>query len=297
VAVRRWVIKALKLLLAGSLLFFASGPARGEDAPAYVNAEVVRYDKSARALVFRASGGEEKLVVDAAIVSAVSQLRSGDKVILTTRVTGANDKGAVRVVTEVRPASGTSGEPGKTTSHVAPIAGTVTTPVTTPTTTTGPRTAVITPSAPPNPAGGIPVSSIRGIPSLPYPSPKPVTVVVAGPTPSSVTPEQAALLEFQAAAAAKSLEAAEIDLSWAAFRQTCLKEGGPPTSGRRDWFRLFSGDILPQGDEACRRALDELKTRADDFKSDLATISQAARRGGVLPGQIREVLQANNMDF
>jgi len=294
VEVRRWLMKALRLLLVGSLLLFASGPTKAEDAPAYVNAEVVRYDKNAHTLAFRGSRGEEKLAVDEAIIPTVIKLKNGDKVILTTRVVSSNEKGEVKIVTEVRPASETSGEPGKATAYVAPPAAVVAAP---PPVITVPKTVVVTPGPAPNPAGGIPVNAISGIPSIPYPTPPPTAVVVAAQVPAGATAEEKAFLEFEATAAAKALEAADIDLSWAAFRQTCLKEEGPPPAGRRDWFRLFTGQILPQSDDACRRAHEDLQARAEKFKSDIATLTQEAQKARVLPGRIREVLQRNNIDL
>jgi hypothetical protein len=85
-------------------------PAGGENvAPVYINAEVVRVDRSAGTLTFKSESGQTVLTTEGDALSGLDRLRAGDNVILSYRETASGG----RVVTGIRPASATSGEPGR----------------------------------------------------------------------------------------------------------------------------------------------------------------------------------------
>ncbi len=362
-------MRALIILVIGSWLAVGAdliAPAQAEEAPVYVNAEIVRVNDGARTLVYRDGKGEKTAAVDSAILPDLAKLQRGDKVILTSRVV-RSDAGETRFVTGVRrttPSAGTPetgkertlsplrvmntdpgarmvtvvdeagvtqvlavrGEGVRELSRLKPgdtvvlslgpepgvkAGGDVVVRIRTvePTATAPPSGSgsgvqpgdpiVIAPNPPANPGGGIPVERVtESIPSLP---PPPTAAVVvprpAVPATAVVNVSEAALRSFETSAAGLAVQAGYLERDFSAFRETCLREPGPSPSARPDWARLFDGSILPQGDDACRQTHEQLVSRAQKFKADLAEVTQEARRAGVQPGQIREVLQRHNMDI
>lgn len=86
-------------------------PEKTTDAPTFMNAEVVRVNRTANTVTFRSESGETTLTVVGEALTSLGTLHSGDKVVLGFReTTDANGRPA-RVVTSVREASATSGEP------------------------------------------------------------------------------------------------------------------------------------------------------------------------------------------
>ncbi|HEY7411221.1 MAG TPA: hypothetical protein VII13_10790 [Vicinamibacteria bacterium] len=100
--------------------FTPSRPA--EDVPTFVNAEVIRV-ASDGTVTFRTESGETVLRASDEALREVSGLRTGDKVLLEYRLRDGR-----RVITDVEPASPTSGEPGRarasaTTTVISPSGG------------------------------------------------------------------------------------------------------------------------------------------------------------------------------
>ena len=82
------------------------------DAPTFVNAEVVRVNLDNTA-TFRSESGEITLTAEPANVGILGSLHAGDKVLVEYREARTADGRLTRYVTSVKPASPTSGEPGR----------------------------------------------------------------------------------------------------------------------------------------------------------------------------------------
>jgi hypothetical protein len=113
-------IALLILLMAGVASAQQQGstsytPARTTDAPAFMNAEVVRVDRTTNRITFRSESRETTLSVEGDALTAIGSLHAGDKVVVGYRV--AQDAGGreVRYVTSVTEASPTSGDPRRVT--------------------------------------------------------------------------------------------------------------------------------------------------------------------------------------
>jgi hypothetical protein len=89
-------------------------PAKTTDAPTFVNAEVVRVNRTANTVTFRSESGETTLTVEGEALAPLGRVRTGDKVVLGYRVQKETDGRETRIVTSIREASPTSGEPGNT---------------------------------------------------------------------------------------------------------------------------------------------------------------------------------------
>ena len=98
-------------------------PDRATDAPIFMNAEVVRVNRSANTVTFRSESGETTLTVEGEALTALGTLHAGDKVVLGYRETKDADGRMRRVVTSVRSASPTSGIPDGRSRTVSMTAG------------------------------------------------------------------------------------------------------------------------------------------------------------------------------
>ena len=107
----------LLLLLAGVVSAQQPGstsytPDRPNEAPTFMNAEVVRVDRASNHITFRSESRETTLTVEGEALTTIGSLHAGDKVLVGYRVTTDASGRETRYVTSVRPASPTSGEPG-----------------------------------------------------------------------------------------------------------------------------------------------------------------------------------------
>src|SRR6185436_18768799 len=85
-------------------------PSRATAAPTFVNAEVVRVNAATGVAVFRSESGEEVMAAGPEVTSGL-KLHAGQKVLVAFHtVLGANGRQG-QVVTHVREASPTSGQP------------------------------------------------------------------------------------------------------------------------------------------------------------------------------------------
>jgi len=92
---------------------FQSFPPDGEaGAPTYVNAEVVRVDRTAGSVTLRSESGDVVVTADARAVAGLAGVRTGDKVLAAYQAMVDETGRERRVVTFARPASPTSGQPG-----------------------------------------------------------------------------------------------------------------------------------------------------------------------------------------
>jgi hypothetical protein len=280
-------------------------PAGGEQvAPVYINAEVVRVDRAAGTLTFKSESGQTVLTTEGDALSGLERLRAGDNVILSYRETAAGG----RIVTGIRPASVTSGEPGpRGTAPVVtnPPRTTTKTPARTVTTKT-PR-AVVTAESPNAvvTTDGIPVSAVnQAIPQIP-PAAASVTPALPASTvpPPGLTPSQIAanraigIRNFDAAVAVIAATASQVDRAWAAHRTLCV-EGTEPVNARgREWFGILDGTMPQPTEGQCGESYAEVARLANQIKAQLDTARETARRSDVQPGDMRDSLQRYNVDF
>jgi hypothetical protein len=277
-------------------------PAGGEQvAPVYINAEVVRVDRSAGTLTFKSESGQTVLTTEGDALSGLGRLRAGDNVILSYRDTAEGS----RIVTGIRPASATSGDPGpRGTVTVTNVPRSGKTPARTVVTTT-PR-AVVTAEAPAAvvTTDGIPVAAVNTpIPSIP---------AVAGATPAlpaSTVPPQAlnaaqvaanraiGIRNFDAAVAVIAATASQVDRAWAAHRSLCVEGTAPVNARGREWFAVLDGSMPAPTEGQCSQSYAEVARLANQFKAQLETARETARRSDVLPGDMRESLQRYNVDL
>lgn len=282
-------------------------PAGGEQiAPVYINAEVVRVDRSAGTLTFKSESGQTVLTTEGDALSGLERLRAGDNVILSYRETASGS----RIVTGIRAASATSGEPGpRGTASVAvtnPPRTDAKTPARTVTTTTAPR-AVVTAESPNAvvTSEGIPISAVNTpIPSIPpaaasgTPSLPASSVPPPAQTPAQLAANRAAgIRAFDAAVAVIAATASQVDRAWAAHRTLCVDGTEPVNARGREWFAILDGSMPQPTDGQCGQSYAEVARVAAQFKAQLDTARETARRSDVLPGDMRESLQRYNVDL
>jgi hypothetical protein len=286
-------------------------PAGGEQvAPVYINAEVVRVDRAAGTLTFKSESGQTVLTTEGEALGGLGRLRAGDNVILSYRETSAG----TRIVTGIRPASATSGEPGPRGS--APVVVTNAPRATTPRTTTKTPARTVVTSTPravvtaesPNAivtSEGIPIAAVNTpIPSIP---PAAVSVTPALPAssvpPPALTPAQQAanraigIRNFDAAVAVIAATASQVDRAWVAHRTLCVEGTAPVNALGREWFAILDGSMPPPTEGQCGQSYAEVARLANQFKAQLDTARETARRSDVLPGDMRETLQRYNVDL
>lgn len=277
-------------------------PAGGEQvAPIYINAEVVRVDRAAGTLTFKSESGQTVIKTEGDALAGLDRLRAGDNVILSYRETGGT-----RVVTGIRPASATSGEPGpRASASAAEPARTTKTPARS-TATPAPR-AVVTTTAPTAvvTTDGLPLSPVN----QPIPQLAPPTVGVTPALPAStvpppaLTPAQLAanralgIRNFDAAVAVIAATASQVDRAWAAHRTLCVDGTAPVNARGREWFGVLDGSIPAPSDGQCSQSYAEVLRVANQFKAQLETARETARRSDVLPGDMRDTLQRYNVDL
>ncbi|MET0551787.1 MAG: hypothetical protein ABW221_02045 [Vicinamibacteria bacterium] len=282
-----------------------SYPAGGEQvAPVYINAEVVRVDRSAGTLTFKSESGQTVLTTEGDALSGLGGLRAGDNVILSYRETSAG----ARIVTGIRPASTTSGEPGprRTVAVTETTRTTTKTPARTVVTTTAPR-AVVTAESPNAvvTSEGIPLSAVNTpIPSIPPATSSVTTSLPASSVPpQAMTPAQVAanraigIRNFDAAVAVTAATASQVDRAWAAHRTLCVEGTEPVNALGREWFAVLDGSMPQPTEGQCGQSYAEVARLAHQFKAQLDTARETARRSEVLPGDMRESLQRYNVDL
>lgn len=278
-------------------------PAGGEQiAPVYINAEVVRVDRSAGTLTFKSESGQTVLTTEGDALAGLDRLRAGDNVILSYRETASGG----RIVTGIRPASATSGEPGpRGTVTVTNPPPTTKTPARTVTTRTPRAVVTAEPPAAVVTTEGVPVAAIN----TPIPQIPPATVSVTPALPAStvpppaLTPAQIAanraigIRNFDAAVAVIAATASQVDRAWAAHRALCVDGTDPVNARGREWFGILDGSLPAPTEGQCGTSYAEVARLAAQFKAQLDTARETARRSDVQPGDIRESLLRYNVDL
>ena len=277
---------------------------------------VVAVNPSKRTLTVRdVSGTRHVLTTTTEVGRTLRGLRVGDDVVLSYRA----GKGNARTVVRIEPVGvGTSG----TVTQVAPVVpvSTVVVPANGPAVVpaTGTNVPVVVAQTGLPVTGGIPVPpNAAGAPAQMQPVPNvgpptsPTLNVALPPATTAVLPGNATAAEadafrsqgirdLQSAAGVLALKANEIDGLWFAFKNLCLNNttpSGANTTTGREWFVLLSGGTIHQpSDDACRQRLVDLNRCADLFQEQLTVARDAARKAGVEPGTVREILQRNRLD-
>jgi hypothetical protein len=329
---RRRFLFGSYIVIVLSLLAAAGEPAPQElQAPTYMNAEVFRVDREANTIALKSESGKTVLHVEGEAVDSLGGLRENDKVILTLRVVDDGAGGSRRIVTQVRPASAGSGEPGlppdKATvaapaRPVAP-APVVTRPVAVPGTSEvrtiqDARIVLVEPAA-----NKITIRDSLGrthvlvvqehirqdlgvltpgdMVSLGVQG-SPARVVqidrgqVGGPPAELAAIQEGALRAFELSAAQLAVQANAIDGMWLGYQEACLAE--PPTTNRsRGWFQLLDGTLPEPDQDGCRQQFQEIIRRGEKLRDEVKVAEDNARKAEVLPGLLRESLVRHRLDF
>lgn len=104
---------------------------------------------------------------------------------------------------------------------------------------------------------------------------------------------------FTAAVAKIAATADAIDVEWKKFREACYT-GTLPGSDGREWFVMLSPrPITPSQVSfgACATFVTGVQAEANRVRAAMRGALDTARRAGVLPGTIRDALQANRLEF
>jgi hypothetical protein len=158
-----------------------------------------------------------------------------------------------------------------------------------------------TATAAPPAAGGIPLSYVTdSIASVPVPTPAPNMALPpsgAAMVDSADARVVVAARDFQMAAAQLAQAADTMDRAWQGHVNLCVPGVSATTARDREWFRLYDGD-LPQPDrDDCRAQREELNRMAQRFRDQLLNATATAQAGGLLPGQVRDVLVRSRINL
>lgn len=94
-----------------------------------------------------------------------------------------------------------------------------------------------------------------------------------------------------------SQSAVQIDAGWKRFREQCYKSP-IPGSYDREWFAMLTPGGMPaNAGLGCTAYYGGLESNVTQFKSVMQRTVGDARRAGVLPGTIRDVLRRNRLDL
>ena len=103
--------------------------------------------------------------------------------------------------------------------------------------------------------------------------------------------------EFTAAMENLSRGASELDSAWKRFRDQCYKSA-INGSFDREWFAVFSPRAMPAPVPAqCSSYFSDFRSEAERFSGVMRKVLDDARRAGVLPGEIRDGLRSNRLQF
>ncbi|MDP3717910.1 MAG: trypsin-like peptidase domain-containing protein [Acidobacteriota bacterium] len=104
---------------------------------------------------------------------------------------------------------------------------------------------------------------------------------------------------FTAAVARIAATADALDVEWTKFREACYT-GTVPGSTGREWLVMLSPrPITPSQVSfgACATFVTGVQAEANRLRAAMRGALDSARRAGVLPGTIRDALQANRLEF
>jgi hypothetical protein len=88
-----------------------------------------------------------------------------------------------------------------------------------------------------------------------------------------------------------------LDSRWRAFKSACF-EGQVGGGLDREWFSLWEPRAL-QGavSPGCAMELAAIRRLADDFRAEVASAGEAARRADVYPGTRRDTLRRYRLEY
>jgi len=91
-------------------------------------------------------------------------------------------------------------------------------------------------------------------------------------------------------------QAVQLDAYWDRIKANCTVRVAPGYD--REWFGLWDGrTTLTTPDTSCGAAVRELEEMAGQVRTVMATAQEQARRGSVLPGQLRDIRRRYRMDW
>ena len=282
-------------------------PAGGEQvAPVYINAEVVRVDRAAGTLTFKSESGQTVLTTEGEALGGLGRLRAGDNVILElprdvrgrphrdghparvrdvgrarTARDGARDRDEhdAHQREDARPHGGHDDAARGGDGRVADRG----------------RDDLRHPGGgdqhadPEHPARGASASRRRC---------RPRACLRQALTPAQLAANRAlGLRNFDAAVAVIAATASQVDRAWAAHRTLCVEGTAPVNALGREWFGVLDGSMPQPTEGQCGQSYAEVARLANQFKAQLDTARETARRSDVLPGDMRESLQRYNVDL
>ncbi|MDP2388729.1 MAG: hypothetical protein Q8N52_00265, partial [Acidobacteriota bacterium] len=104
---------------------------------------------------------------------------------------------------------------------------------------------------------------------------------------------------FAAAVRKIAATADSIDPEWKRFRQACYT-GALPGAAGREWFVMLSPRPITPSQVSfgpCAAFVTGVQAEANRVRAAMRGALDSARRAGVLPGTIREALEANRLEF
>jgi Trypsin-like peptidase domain len=127
----------------------------------------------------------------------------------------------------------------------------------------------------------------------PVGSPRPLPL----PTTSDADAQRAATLAaFEREFGNLAGSAAQVDAQWESFARTCRPQ--PSRDGDRPWFALSLGPVAyASHDGNCPYWLSDLQANSRTFVGAVRAVEEAARRQGVLPGDVRGMRRRHRLDW
>ncbi len=107
----------------------------------------------------------------------------------------------------------------------------------------------------------------------------------------------AAAEAYERLMAEASQRADQLDRSWQEIAAKCISGPVPSTSGDRDWFVLWERFDDERVAPACGSYYASFKAAASEFRGKMTQAADIARRGGMYPGECRDVRHRNHVDW
>ena len=89
----------------------------------------------------------------------------------------------------------------------------------------------------------------------------------------------------------------QLDRSWHEITSKCVSGSIPSTGGDREWFVIWERFDENRVSQACNSYYTNFKAAADEFRGKMAEAAEIARRGGMYPGECRDVRHRNHVDW
>jgi hypothetical protein len=129
--------------------------------------------------------------------------------------------------------------------------------------------------------------------------------VLAAPAPAAPVRDEASTVDavrargtrdFEAAVSRLSAEARAVDAAYARYKAACPTTG-TAEDGSRAWFGLWNGTAVSDSGSGCASMLDDISRLGAPIKAGMLAAHEAARKGWVLPGTIRDIRRRHAMEW